>query len=111
MKNYKIAVIPGDGTGPEVARIKTLQAAAQSINSNARSRKFDLVGAPFKDQRSSARIGDRQFKKFDAMFLSDWPSDVKPDSEKGILLRLRFDLDQYIITAVNCSRTFLPAQK
>ena len=31
MKNYKIAVIPGDGTGPEVVRegLKVLQAAAK----------------------------------------------------------------------------------
>jgi 3-isopropylmalate dehydrogenase (EC 1.1.1.85) len=51
-KTYKIAVIPGDGTGPEVVResVKVLKAAAQ-----AEGFKLDLAEYDFAASATSAR--------------------------------------------------------
>ena len=101
MKTYKIAVIPGDGTGPEVVGegLKVLAAAAQKCQFKYETTKFDFGGERYlktKEVLPDSAIAD--FKKFDAMFLGAiGHPDVKPGIlEKGILLRLRFDLDQYI---------------
>jgi 3-isopropylmalate dehydrogenase len=101
MKSYKIAVIPGDGTGPEVVRegLKVLQEASQKYGFKTETVNFDFGGARYlktKETLPDSAIGE--FKKFDAMFLGAiGHPDVKPGIlEKGILLRLRFDLDQYI---------------
>ena len=101
MKNYKIAVIPGDGTGPEVVRegIKVLDAAAQKFGFKCEKVNFDFGGARYlKTKEVLPDSAITEFKKFDAMFLGAiGHPDVKPGIlEKGILLRLRFDLDQYI---------------
>ena len=46
MKNYKIAVVPGDGTGPEVVAegLKVLQAAAQKCQFKYSTVNFDFGG-------------------------------------------------------------------
>lgn len=101
MNSYKIALIPGDGTGPEVVRegVKVLQAAAQKF-----SFKFEAVNYDFGGERY-LRTGEvlpanavAELKTFDAIFLGAiGHPDVKPGIlEKGILLKLRFDLNQYI---------------
>ncbi len=101
MKNYKIALIPGDGTGPEVVTegVKVLQAASQKFGFKYETTHFDFGGARY------LRTGEvlpesaiAEFKKFDAMYLGAiGHPDVKPGIlEKGILLKLRFDLNQYI---------------
>jgi len=101
MKTYKIAVIGGDGTGPEVVRegIKVLNAASQKGGFKLDMTDFDFGGARY------LRTGEvlpatavDEMKKFDAIFLGAiGHPDVKPGIlEKGILLRLRFELDQYI---------------
>ncbi len=101
MKSYKIAVIPGDGTGPEVIRegLKVLEAAAQKSGFKYETVSFDFGGARYlrtKEVLPPSAISD--LKKFDAIFLGAiGHPDVKPGIlEKGILLKLRFDLDQYI---------------
>lgn len=101
MKTYRIAVIPGDGTGPEVITegLKVLQAAAQKCQFKYATVHFDFGGERY--LRTKEVLPDSavaEFKKFDAMFLGAiGHPDVKPGIlEKGILLRLRFDLDQYI---------------
>jgi len=101
MKNYKIALIPGDGTGPEVVRegVKVLDAAAQKFGFKYEAENFDFGGARY--LRTGEVLPDSaiaDFKKFDAMFLGAiGHPDVKPGIlEKGILLKLRFDLNQYI---------------
>ncbi len=45
-KTYKIATIPGDGTGPEVARegVKVLKAAAQKFGFKLEFTEFDFGG-------------------------------------------------------------------
>src|SRR5512137_1316144 len=100
-KSYNIAVIGGDGTGPEVVREgkKVLSAAAAKYGFKLNYQEFDFGGDRY------LRTGEvlpesavEQLKKFDSIFLGAiGHPDVKPGIlEKGILLKLRFDLDQYI---------------
>ena len=100
-KKYKIAVIAGDGTGPEVVRegLKVLDAVSQKCAFKCENTHFDFGGERYlrtKEVLPESAISD--LKKFDAIFLGAiGHPDVKPGIlEKGILLRLRFDLDQYI---------------
>ena len=101
MKTYKIAVIPGDGTGPEVMDegLKVLSAAADTFGFGVTTQHYDFGGdrylATGEVLPDSAADDMRQF---DAIYLGAiGHPDVKPGVlEKGILLRLRFELDQYI---------------
>ncbi len=101
MKTYKIAVIPGDGTGPEVVAegLKVLNAAAQVCEFKFETVHYDFGGARY--LRTREVLPDSavaELKTFNAIYLGAiGHPDVKPGIlEKGILLRLRFDLDQYI---------------
>jgi len=101
MKSYKIAVIPGDGTGPEVVNegLKVLEAVAQKCEFKYETTSFDFGGDRYlktKEVLPSSAVDD--LRAFDSIFLGAiGHPDVKPGIlEKGILLRLRFDLDQYI---------------
>ncbi len=101
MKKYKIAVISGDGTGPEVVTegLKVLEAVSQKSGFNCETVKYDFGGARYlKTQETLPDSAIAELKKFDAIYLGAiGHPDVKPGIlEKGILLRLRFDLDQYI---------------
>ncbi len=100
-KNYKIAVIPGDGTGPEVIRegLKVLDAASRKYGFTLEYNKYNYGGQRYIE--TGKVLGDRDvegLKKYDAIYLGGiGHPDVKPGIlEKGILLKLRFDLDQYI---------------
>ena len=100
-KTYNIAVIPGDGTGPEVVREgkKVLDAAALKFGFKINYEEFDFGGDRY--LRTGEVLPDsvpEQMKNFDSIFLGAiGHPDVKPGIlEKGILLRLRFELDQYI---------------
>ncbi|MBI5552161.1 MAG: 3-isopropylmalate dehydrogenase [Desulfobacterales bacterium] len=100
-KTYKIAVIPGDGTGPEVVAEgrKALVAAAAKFGFKLEMTDFDFGGERY--LRTGEILPDTaadELRKFDAIYLGaiGHPG-VKPGIlEKGILLRLRFELDQYI---------------
>ena len=101
MKAYNIAVIPGDGTGPEVVRegVKVLQAAARRHGFSLNFTWFDFGGDRY--LRTGEVLPDSaaaDLRQFHAIFLGAiGHPDVKPGIlEKGILLRLRFELDQYI---------------
>jgi 3-isopropylmalate dehydrogenase len=101
MKDYKIAVIGGDGTGPEVINegLKVLSAAAQKFNFKYQTQAYDFGGERYlrtKEVLPASAVAE--LKTFDAIYLGAiGHPDVKPGIlEKGILLRLRFDLDQYI---------------
>ncbi len=101
MKTYKIAVIPGDGTGPEVINegVKVLKAVADKHGFKLDFTFFDFGGERYK--RTGETLPDsaiEELKKFDAIYLGAiGHPDVKPGIlEKGILLKLRFKLDQYI---------------
>jgi 3-isopropylmalate dehydrogenase len=100
-KTYKIAVLPGDGTGPEVVTegLKVLNVAAKKYDFKMDLTHFDFGGERYK--RTGETLPDsaiEELKKFDAIFLGAiGHPDVKPGIlEKGILLNLRFALDQYI---------------
>jgi len=98
---HKIAVIPGDGTGPEVVRegLKVLEAAASKFGFKYETVHYDFGGDRY--LRTGETLPDSavdELRKFDAIFLGAiGHPDVKPGIlEKGILLRLRFELDLYI---------------
>jgi len=100
-RSYNIAVIAGDGTGPEVVREgqKVLTAAAAKFGFKLNYEEFDFGGDRY--LRTGEVLPDsatEQLKKFNSIFLGAiGHPDVKPGIlEKGILLRLRFELDQYI---------------
>ncbi len=100
-KSYRIAVIPGDGTGPEVIReaLKALDAASQKAGFSTEKVHFDLGGERYLrtgEILPEGAIDD--LGKFDAILLGAiGHPDVKPGIlEKGLLLQLRFKLDQYI---------------
>ena len=100
-KDLKIAVIPGDGTGPEVTReaVKVLQAACEKHRIRLSLEEYDFGGERYK--RTGELLPDsalEELRSFDAILLGAiGHPDVKPGIlEKGILLRLRFELDQYI---------------
>ncbi|QSH41708.1 3-isopropylmalate dehydrogenase [Lentisphaerota bacterium ZTH] len=100
-KNYKIAVLPGDGTGPEVVAegVKVLNAAAEKYGFGLTYEYFDWGGDRYLETGNVLPDNAGEIlKKFDAVFLGAiGHPDVKPGIlEKGILLKLRFDLDQYI---------------
>ncbi len=100
-KTYKIAVIPGDGTGPEVTAeaVKVLKVAAGKFNFKVELTNFDFGGERFK--RTGETLPDsaiKELRKFDTILLGAiGHPDVPPGIlEKGILLKARFELDQYI---------------
>ena len=100
-KVHKIAVMPGDGTGPEVTAeaVKVLQAAADKFGFKTELVEFDFGGERYK--RTGEILPDSaidEFRKFDAILLGAiGHPDVAPGIlEKGILLKARFALDQYI---------------
>jgi 3-isopropylmalate dehydrogenase len=101
MKTYKIAVIAGDGTGPEVTNeaVKVLKATASKFKFKLDLTDFDFGGKRY--MRTGETLPDKaidDLRKFDAILLGAiGHPDVAPGIlEKGILLKLRFDLDQYI---------------
>ena len=98
---YKIAVIPGDGTGPEVTdeAVKVLKAAADKFNFKIETTEFDFGGERYK--RTGETLPDsavEELRRFDTILLGAiGHPDVAPGIlEKGILLKARFELDQYI---------------
>jgi 3-isopropylmalate dehydrogenase len=100
-KTHKIAVMGGDGTGPEVAAegVKVLKAAAGKFDFNLELTDFDYGGDRY--LKTGEVLPDNavaELSKHDAIFLGAiGHPDVKPGIlEKGILLSLRFALDQYI---------------
>ena len=100
-KTYNIAVIPGDGTGPEVIAegIKVLHAVSQKNGFKINLAYFDFGGDGYlKTGETLPDSAIQELKKYDAIYLGAiGHPDVKPGIlEKGILLRLRFELDQYI---------------
>lgn len=101
MKSYPIAVIAGDGTGPEVIResIKVLDVAARKFSIKLDYTPYDLGGERY--LKTGEALPDSvlaELRKFPAILLGAiGHPDVKPGIlEKGILLRTRFELEQYI---------------
>lgn len=100
-KAYSIAVIGGDGTGPEVTAegIKVLKTIADVFDLKIEFTHYDFGGERYlKTGEVLPDSAIEELKKFKAIYLGAiGHPQVKPGIlEKGILLRLRFDLEQYI---------------
>jgi 3-isopropylmalate dehydrogenase len=98
---YKIAVIPGDGTGPEVVQegLKVLGRISEIFNIEFEFTHFDYGGEHYlKTGEVLPADALPTLKGFHAIYLGAiGHPDVKPGIlETGILLSLRFGLDQYI---------------
>ncbi|MAX25404.1 MAG: 3-isopropylmalate dehydrogenase [Phycisphaeraceae bacterium] len=96
-----LAILPGDGTGPEVVAeaVKVLEAIAKAENFEYTTKEYDFGGDRY---LSTGKIIDdeeiAQLQKHDAILLGAvGHPDVKPGIlEKGLLLKMRFAMDQYI---------------
>ncbi len=106
---YRIAVIGGDGTGPEVVAegLKVLKVTAEKVGFEYTTQDFNVSGNRYLErggdpnQPSIEIISDEEIAElnsFDAIYLGAvGHPDVAPGIlEKGLLLRLRFAMDQYI---------------
>ena len=100
-RHYEIAVIGGDGTGPEVVEEgkKVLETAGKKFGINFSFTDFNFGGERYK--KTGETISDQEIeelKKFRAIYLGAiGHPDVAPGIlELGILLKLRFTMDQYI---------------
>ena len=98
---YRIAVIPGDGTGPEVVAeaVKALAAAADKTGFKLEQQTYDLGGERYlKTGEILPPSVPEELKSFQAILLGAiGHPEVKPGVlEKGLLLELRFVLDQYV---------------
>jgi len=98
MTTLKIAVIAGDGTGPEVIRegIKVLNSVRDF---EVETVEFDLSGDRY--LRDGAVLPEEDLEAlrgFDSIYLGAvGHPDVPPGViERGLLLKLRFELDQYV---------------
>ena len=98
---HRIAVIPGDGTGPEVVRegLKVLETVARVSGFTYDLTMYDFGGGRY--IRTGETLPDSalaELRSFDAIYLGAIGHPEVPPGilEKNILLRLRFELDQYI---------------
>ena len=94
---HKIAVIGGDGIGPEVTAeaLKVMEAAGVELDTT----NFDLGGARY--LRDGEILSDdtlAELRAFDAILLGAVGTpDVPPGViERGLLLKMRFELDLYV---------------
>ena len=101
MGSHRVAVIPGDGTGPEVVAegVKVLKAVAGPAGIKYDFTYYDLGGERY--LRTGETLPDSviaELRQFDAIYLGaiGHPEVAPGILEKGILLRARFELDQYI---------------
>ncbi len=97
----KIAVIPGDGIGPEVVNVglKVLNKVSSKIGIEYNTTIFPFGSDHY--LKTGEVLSDdsvKELRKYDVIYLGAVGSPkVKPGIiEKGLLLKLRFDLDQYI---------------
>ena len=100
-RTVRIASIPGDGTGPEVTAeaIKVLHAVARLDGIQPEIVEFDFGGERY--LRTGEILPAEEIdtlRAFDAIFLGAIGHPEVPPGilEKGLLLTLRFTLDQYI---------------
>ncbi len=98
---YKIATIPGDGTGPEVVRegLKVLDVVGKKYGFKYELVDYDLGGDRY--LKTGEILPDsvvEELKQCNSIFLGAiGHPDVQPGIlEKGLLLKARFALEQYI---------------
>jgi 3-isopropylmalate dehydrogenase len=94
---HKLAVIGGDGIGPDVTRqaLKVLAATGVALDVT----EFDLGGARY--LRDGEILSDAtldELRRYDAILLGAVGTPEVPPGviERGLLLKMRFDLDLYV---------------
>ncbi|MEM6552075.1 MAG: 3-isopropylmalate dehydrogenase [Planctomycetota bacterium] len=101
----RLAVIAGDGIGPEVVdqALRVLEAAGSKHGLEASSQRFPFSAGHYLETGHVLESADLdELRGFDAILLGavgGQPNDPRLAGgviEKGILLKLRFELDQYI---------------
>jgi 3-isopropylmalate dehydrogenase len=105
----KIAVIGGDGTGPEVVLegLKVLEAVSEKEGFKYQTQDYDFSGKAYMARGGDPNVQNipvvtdeqiAELRGYDAIYLGAvGDPDVAPGVlELGLLLRLRFALDQYI---------------
>lgn len=104
-RSIKLAVIPGDGIGPEVIAqaVKALQAATASEDVSFETTEFFLGATRFLETGDVLTDDDLEsIKSHDAILLGavgGLPGDPRlknANIERGLLLKLRFSLDHYV---------------
>ncbi|MEJ2567820.1 MAG: isocitrate/isopropylmalate family dehydrogenase [candidate division WOR-3 bacterium] len=100
MKTYRIAVIPGDGTGPEVVRegLKVLDAVQSKFGFKCETVEYDVGGDRY--LKTGEILPDsvlEELKTFEAIYLGAiGHPEVKPGIlEKGILLNFQESINTY----------------
>ncbi|MGE5531943.1 MAG: 3-isopropylmalate dehydrogenase [Bacteroidota bacterium] len=98
---YKIALLPCDGIGPEVVAegLKVLDVVARKFDIKYETIPYDVGGERY--MKTGEVLPDSvmdELRKVDAIYLGAvGHPDVRPGIlEHGILLKLRFELDQYV---------------
>jgi 3-isopropylmalate dehydrogenase len=94
---HRVAVIGGDGIGPEVTAeaLKVVKAAGIELETT----NFDLGGARYlRDGEVLSDATLAELRKFDAILLGAVGTPAVPPGviERGLLLKMRFELDLYI---------------
>ena len=101
----RLAVIPGDGIGPEVVdeALKVLEAATAGTDVRFEQTRFSLGAGRYLETGDVLTDDDlAAIKQHDAILLGavgGVPGDPRlagANIERGLLLRLRFDLDHYV---------------
>lgn len=104
-RTVKLAVVPGDGIGPEVIAeaVKVLDAVTQGSDVTFEKTSFSLGAGRFLDTGDTLTDEDLEsIKAHDAILLGAVggvpgdPALKDANIERGLLLKLRFELDQYV---------------
>ena len=101
MADHRIAVLAGDGIGPEVVAegCRVLDALEAAFGFTTERVEFDLGGRRYLDSGEVLDDGTlEELRGFDAIYLGAIGTpDVPPGVlERGLLLKLRFAFDQYV---------------
>ena len=101
MSAYKLAVIGGDGIGPEVVSegLKVLDAISQKYKLTFTKKEFELGARLW--HKTGETLPDstlNELKDYDVILLGAVGDPTVPSGvlERGLLLRLRFEFDQYV---------------
>jgi 3-isopropylmalate dehydrogenase len=100
-RRHRIGVIPGDGTGPEVVReaLKVLAAVAPATGFRVELETLDLGAERFLRTGDVLPAGElARLREMDAILLGAVGDPrMRPGIlERDLLLRIRFELDQYV---------------
>ncbi|MEY3736287.1 MAG: hypothetical protein RLZZ251_3 [Actinomycetota bacterium] len=101
MKNYQLAVIGGDGIGPEVVAegLKVLDAVAKKHGLTFSKKHFNLGAQRWHETGETLPDSTlEELKEYDAILLGAVGDPSVPSGvlERGLLLKLRFAFDHYI---------------